>query len=172
MPTDHYVALSFGGTHINSDMWVFVSDSNILNNRVYDMHSTSYGEPKFDDDLVLEGDLEVLEVTTDFPLVNFSVRRFLDTGNNENNQDYVIELDKVIKVGYAVRNYEVEERSDQGQIVEFGGHERQGYFDMIVHSNETTSYWGMYVETKGGASYGVMCTLSVLFSTIASTCLI
>jgi len=43
MPTDHYVALSLGGTHINSDMWVFVSDSNIDNNRVYDMHSTSYG---------------------------------------------------------------------------------------------------------------------------------
>ena len=30
MPTDHYLALSFGGSHIESDMVVFVTSSNDL----------------------------------------------------------------------------------------------------------------------------------------------
>lgn len=79
----------------------------------------------------------------------------------------MIELDKVIKVGYAVRNYEVEDRAENGTIIEFGRHERQGYFDMIIHSNETTSYWGMYVQTKA-AHKDIVFSLSVLFSSIVS----
>ena len=49
MPQNHYVALSFGGTHINADMMVFVTHSN-HDPAVYDMYSTNYGEPIYDDD--------------------------------------------------------------------------------------------------------------------------
>ena len=49
MPRNHYVALSFGGTHINADMMVFMTHSN-HDPAVYDMYSTNYGEPIYDDD--------------------------------------------------------------------------------------------------------------------------
>ena len=70
MPTNHYVALSLGGIHVNSDMIVFVTNTG-SDSLVYDMHSTEYGEPKFDDDIVPAGDIEVRSIIAEYPLVKF-----------------------------------------------------------------------------------------------------
>ena len=143
MPTNHYVALSFGGSHINSDMIVFITETG-SNSEVYDMHSTAFGEPKFDDDLVLSGSLEVREIiTADYPLVKFSIARKLDT---EDTDDYILKLEEVIQVGFAVRDDNVQERNLDNTVKTFGDHYRYGFFNMIMHTDETTSYWGIFVE--------------------------
>ena len=45
MPKDGYLALSFGGSHINADMFVFMTDSFSGTYEAYDMYSTEKGEP-------------------------------------------------------------------------------------------------------------------------------
>eukprot|EP00353_Schmidingerella_taraikaensis_P006482 CAMPEP_0185583884 /NCGR_PEP_ID=MMETSP0434-20130131/28466_1 /TAXON_ID=626734 ORGANISM="Favella taraikaensis, Strain Fe Narragansett Bay" /NCGR_SAMPLE_ID=MMETSP0434 /ASSEMBLY_ACC=CAM_ASM_000379 /LENGTH=107 /DNA_ID=CAMNT_0028203285 /DNA_START=8 /DNA_END=331 /DNA_ORIENTATION=+ len=92
MPTNSYVALSFGGTHIDSDMIVFVTETG-ADSKVYDMYSDEVGEPKYDDDLVLAGDLEVKEIVAEYPHVRFSITRKLDT---KAIRDYLFSIDKVI----------------------------------------------------------------------------
>ena len=66
------------------------------------MYSNRKGEPFYDDELVLAGDLEVKEIVAEYPHVRFSVTRKLDT--TELLKDYVFEIDKVIQVGYAYRS--------------------------------------------------------------------
>ena len=66
------------------------------------MYSNRKGEPFYDDELVLAGDLEVKEIVAEYPHVRFSVTRKLDT--LELLKDYVFEIDKVIQVGYAYRS--------------------------------------------------------------------
>ena len=142
MPLDHYVAISFGGTHINSDMICFVtSQSNI--HTVFDMYSSTWDDPVMDDN----DDLEWLVSNDDYPLIKFSVIRSLDTGDI---QDYAVALEEVTRMGFAIRNSGVLEE-DNGGVVRFGGHTRHGFFDMIVHEyasdvTENTSYWPVYVN--------------------------
>ena len=78
MPQNHYVALSFGGTHINADMMVFVTHSN-HDPAVYDMYSTNYGEPIYDDDEdVVNFSFDDLD---EYPRVSVSVDRAFNTGD-------------------------------------------------------------------------------------------
>lgn len=51
------------------------------------MYSNRKGEPFYDDELVLAGDLEVKEIVAEYPHVRFSVTRKLDT--REIVKDYV-----------------------------------------------------------------------------------
>ena len=46
MPNHYYVAFSYGGTHLNSDMIVFKADS--TSSAFYDMYSYGYNEPTND----------------------------------------------------------------------------------------------------------------------------
>ena len=142
MPTNHYVAISFGGTHINSDMIVFVTNTG-SDSLVYDMYSSEFGEPKFDDELVTTGDIEVREILAEYPLVKFSIARKLET---RDAHDYIVQLEEVIEVGFAVRDDDILSRNSDGSIQEFGSHQRHGFFNMILFKDETTSYWGIYAE--------------------------
>ena len=65
--------------------------------------------------------------------------RKYDTGMDD---DYIMQLDTIIEMGFALRVQPVE-RVGQGEISTFGEHTRHGYFNMILHSDETTSYWGV-----------------------------
>ena len=141
MPTNHYVALSFGGTHINSDMIVFVTNTG-SDSLVYDMYSDEWGEPKLDDDLVPAGDIDFTDLP-EYPLVKFSTTRKLET---RDARDYILKLEEVIEVGFAVRDDTISERETDGTIKTFGSHQRHGFFNMIMHDDETTSYWGVYAE--------------------------
>ena len=81
MPSNGYMALSFGGTHLsNTDMITFVTSTNPTVNEVYDLYSTSYGEPIVDDD---NSDLSyTVSLESDYPLVYFTATRDLDTSND------------------------------------------------------------------------------------------
>ena len=46
-------------------------------------------------------------------------------------------------MGFALRHFNIEEM-DGTTVSKFGEHYRYGYFDMILHNNQTTSYWGLY----------------------------
>lgn len=142
MPQNHYLALSFGGTHINADMIVFVTHSG--NEPVaYDMFSTSYGEPVFDDISNLSNFF--YDTQTYYPNVQILTDRDFDTGDGE--QDFLVEEDRLIQMGFAIRNFEPLQQVN-GQVTQFGSHSRHGHFDMIMHSNRigSTSYWGLYVS--------------------------
>ena len=144
MPKDHWLALSFGGSHMNTDMIVFDTHSG-YDAAVPDMYSDEFGEPKLDTTLLDAGDIEVIEIVPDTsaPLIKFSIRRDFDTGDGE--KDFVLGFDQVIRMGFAIRNEVAEERNEEtGKIETFGMHDRHGYFDMILGSDERTSYWGMY----------------------------
>ena len=86
MPSNGYLALSFGGTHQSkTDMIVFATSTNPSTNQVFDMYSTTYGEPIADDD---NFDLSFIASTiSDYPLVYFTATRDLDTSSD---QDYTL----------------------------------------------------------------------------------
>ena len=81
MPSNGYMALSFGGTHLSkTDMITFATNTNPTVNEVYDMYSTTYGEPIVDDD---NSDLSfTFSEHSDYPLVYFTATRDLDTSND------------------------------------------------------------------------------------------
>ena len=74
--------------------------------------------------------------------------------------------DTVIRMGFAIRNYAVEKGTNSA-VEEFGMHTRYGFFDMIVHSDFTTSYWGIFVSGAQStiASVATLVSLLVLLST-------
>ena len=84
MPNNSYLALSFGGTHINADMIVFASFQN--EQIAYDMYSTGYGEPVFDDtDDIYDF---FVDTSNHYPQIEFTAERDLDTMDA---QDFVVE---------------------------------------------------------------------------------
>ena len=52
-------------------------------------------------------------------------------------------MDQLVHMGFALRHFDLEEM-DGTTVTKFGEHYRYGYFDMILHNNQTTSYWGLY----------------------------
>ena len=106
-------------------------------------------------------DIEVEEIIAEYPLIKFSVRRLLDTTDDH---DYVVKLDSVMEVGYAIRNYAVQERDSDGKIKTFGAHQRSGLFGMILNSDETASYWGIYASGAIGSTLAHWASLLALTS--------
>lgn len=153
MPLDHYVALSFGGTHVEADMIVFVTSASLAHS-VFDMYSTKWDEPVKDDN----DDLDWLESDSAYPLIKFSVTREFDTGDT---QDYVLETGAVTRMGFAIRNSGVLEETSN-KIIRFGGHTRHGFFDMIVEESGNTSYWPVFVNGTTSASVLLGMTASSL----------
>ena len=145
MPSDHYLALSFGGTHINSDMLVFVSKGT-ADLELYDMYSTSFADPVFD--TAGQADYDWTSSNADYPKMAFNAIRALDTGDA---QDFAVEFEKVISMGFAIRSSLPKGVVDLGtETNDFGDHSRHGHFDMILHDDYTTSYWGLYVSGAVG----------------------
>ena len=69
-------------------------------------------------------------------------------------------------MGYAYRSKPVEKLTTktvngltQQQVEIFGNHNRKGYFEMIMHADESTSYWGVWVA---GAMPGVTASVAML----------
>ena len=75
------MALSFGGTHLSkTDMITFATNTNPTINEVFDMYSTTYGEPIVDD---INTDLSfTFSENTAYPLVHFTATRDLDTSSD------------------------------------------------------------------------------------------
>ena len=78
MPIDQYLALSFGGSHVESDMIVFVTSS-AYSSIVYDMYSTGFGEPVLD--TAGQSDIEWSNDNDEYPLISFNAKREFDTGD-------------------------------------------------------------------------------------------
>ena len=82
------------------------------------MYSTKFGEPQMDN--AGQKDYGLKDVnTTSYPLVKFTVERKYDTSDAE---DFVLPLNTVIRMGYAIRSYSVEDYNRKNIVSKFGGH--------------------------------------------------
>ena len=133
MPNHYYVAFSYGGTHINSDMIVFKADGTA--SMFYDMYSYGYNEPVKDFTNNYSGSASYTQSTDS---VYFQYTRYLNTYDV---LDYVMDLNQPIRMGYAIREYDNDKIKDQTSWENnFGEHNRVGYFNLILWSNGTTTY--------------------------------
>lgn len=134
MPNKYYVAFSYGGTHINSDM--IVMKANGTSSQFYDMYSQGYGEPYLDTRANSYTGSASYTASTD--LVFFSLNRFLDTTDTE---DYVMKLNMPNRIGYAIRDYDSDTITNQiNWVGNLGMHHKVGYFDLFLWSNGTTTF--------------------------------
>ena len=74
IPNHYYVAFSYGGTHLNSDMIVFKADS--TSSAFYDMYSYGYNEPTNDVTNNYSGSSSYTQSTN---TVTFQFTRLLNT---------------------------------------------------------------------------------------------
>ena len=115
VPNHYYIAFSYGGTHVNSDMLVLKADG--TQSSYYDMWSYGYQEPERDSSGHYSGNTSYSS-TTD--TVIFNLQRYLNTYDDK---DFVVDLDQPIRIGYAIREYDNEKLPDQSDWVgNFGSH--------------------------------------------------
>ena len=129
MPNKYYVAFSFGGTHVNSDMVVFKADGS--DSKFYDMFSKGYGEPELDSVSHYTG---TASYSSAADTVHFHINRYLNTNSP---QDYVVKTDWPNRIGWAVREYDSDEGKGDATTWEgrIGMHHKVGYFNLILWSN-------------------------------------
>ena len=102
------------------------------------------------------------DLNSDYPLVKFTVERDFDTTFG---QDYVMTTDDVVLMSFAIRQQPVEVLNEDDTFV-LGDPTRRGYFNVILHDDETTSYWGV----RGAAVRSINSSLSgLLTATVALT---
>ena len=78
MPNHYYVAFSYGGDHLNSDMLVLKANSTA--SAFYDMYSVGFGEPILDTLANSYSGSATYSTLTD--TVTFSVSRYLNTNSD------------------------------------------------------------------------------------------
>lgn len=133
-PNHYYVAFSFGGTHINSDMVVFKANGTA--STFYDMYSYGYGEPLLDTRYNSYSGTASYTAATDS--VYFQVTRYLNTADP---QDYVVQRDWPNRIGWAVREYDSDTIGNATTWVgNLGDHHKVGYFNLYLWSNGTTTF--------------------------------
>ena len=141
LPRHWWLALSYGGSHVNSDIVVLkangydrVGDS--IAPEVYDCKSLSYT----DITCVDAGSAGTYGLTNKHTLedyVEFYASRRWDPSGTE---DYVVEEDTPIVMGYAIRRHDEDiELDNDGLVVDFLNHQRHGYFEIVIPSSLASS---------------------------------
>ena len=112
---------------------------------MYDAHTDDLGKPVLDNE---EDIIQVaIDINNEFPKVKFNLYRQLDTDHSDEldiSQDLTIKTDIVLSMGYAIYTKEVNVFPDD--IPAYTDHPRFGQFEMILHQDLTTSYWGLYAN--------------------------
>ena len=150
VPRDHWLAISYGGSHVDSDMFIFVAKTIIHDDKTYaatffecvpqgykpmeigdctnnvDSSGFNYYSDDFDE-------------YTDY--FEFEAERKLDLGSDK----FKLEFDTPIRIGYAIGGHAAREHiheddidlNDPNKLVEeyqFGNHYRYGYFEIVLDS--------------------------------------
>ena len=103
-----------------------------------------------------------IDTALDTERIHFTVYRYMDTLDPN---DYKIIEDEVIRMGYAIRDYVVEEH-DNSEIITFGKHVRHGYFDMVLHPDQTSAMWGVYIDGAISMSSSLLIAGLAVLSTL------